>query len=46
MPNLFMIAPIMSIVILFSIGFSGISVMFAAAAKYQQTFWGTVNFLG
>ena len=46
MPNLFMIAPIMAIVVLFSIGFSGISVMFAAAAKSQETFWGTVNFLG
>ena len=30
MPNLLMIGPIMAIVILFSIGFSGISVMFAA----------------
>jgi ABC-2 type transport system permease protein len=46
MPNLFMIAPIMAIVVLFSIGFSGISVMFAAVAKSQETFWGTVNFLG
>ena len=36
----------MAVVILFSIGFSGISVMFAAAAKSQETFWGTVNFLG
>ncbi len=45
-PNLLMIIPIMAIVILFSIGFSGISVMFAAAAKSQETFWGTVNFLG
>jgi len=41
MPNLLMIGPIMAIVILFSIGFSGISVMFAAAAKSQETFWGT-----
>ena len=46
LPNLLLIAPIMAIVILFSIGFSGISVMFAAAAKSQETFWGTVNFLG
>ncbi|NWJ77919.1 ABC transporter permease [Marine Group I thaumarchaeote] len=45
-PNLLMIGPIMAIVILFSIGFSGISVMFAAAAMSQETFWGTVNFLG
>ena len=45
-PNLLMIGPIMAIVILFSIGFSGISVMFAAAARSQETFWGTVNFLG
>ena len=44
MPNLLMIGPIMAIVILFSIGFSGISVMFAAAARSQETFWGTVNF--
>jgi len=46
MPNLWMIGPIMAIVILFSIGFSGISVMVAAAANSQETFWGTVNFLG
>ena len=45
-PNLLMIGPIMAVVILFSIGFSGISVMLAAAAKSQETFWGTVNFLG
>ena len=46
MPNLWMIGPIMAIVILFSIGFSGISVMLAAAAKSQETFWGVINFLG
>ena len=46
MPHLWMIAPIMGIVILFSIGFSGISVMIAAAAKSQETFWGIINFLG
>ena len=46
MPQLWMIAPIMGIVILFSIGFSCISVMVAAAAKSQETFWGIINFLG
>jgi len=46
MPNILMIAPIMAIVVLFSIGFSGISVMFAAAARSQETLWGTVYFLG
>jgi len=46
MPHLWMIGPIMAIVILFSIGFSGISVMVAAAAKSQETFWGIINFLG
>ena len=44
--NLFLIAPIMVIVILFSLGFSGISVMVAATAKSQETFWGIINFLG
>jgi len=41
-----MIAPILAIVILFSLGFSGISVMVAATAKSQETFWGVINFLG
>lgn len=45
-PNPIMIAPIMAIVILFSLGFSGISVMVAATAKSQETFWGVINFLG
>lgn len=45
-PNPLMIAPIMAIVILFSLGFSGISVMIAATAKSQETFWGMINFLG
>jgi ABC-2 type transport system permease protein len=45
-PNPIMIAPIMVIVILFSLGFSGISVMVAATAKSQETFWGMINFLG
>ena len=45
-PNPLMIAPIMAIVILFSLGFSGISVMIAAIAKSQETFWGLINFLG
>src|SRR3972149_11272655 len=45
-PNPVMIAPIMAIVILFSLGFSGISVIVAATAKSQETFWGVINFLG
>ncbi len=45
-PNPLMIAPIMAIVILFSLGFSGISVTIAATAKSQETFWGMINFLG
>ena len=36
----------MAIVILFSLGFSGISVSIAATAKSQETFWGLINFLG
>jgi len=45
-PNLLVIIPIMAIVILFSLGFSGISVVVAATAKSQETFWGIINFLG
>ena len=45
-PNLIMVVPIMAIVILFSLGFSGISVIVAATAKSQETFWGVINFLG
>ena len=45
-PNPILIVPIMVIVILFSLGFSGISVMVAATAKSQETFWGIINFLG
>ncbi len=45
-PNPLLIAPIMAIVILFSLGFSGISVVVAATAKSQETFWGLINFLG
>ena len=45
-PNFIVIVPIMAIVILFSLGFSGISVMVAATAKSQETFWGIINFLG
>ncbi len=45
-PNPLMIVPIMAIVILFSLGFSGISVIVAATAKSQETFWGVINFLG
>ena len=36
----------MAIVILFSLGFAGISVIIAATAKSQETFWGAINFLG
>ena len=45
-PNPLMIIPIMGIVILFSLGFSGISVTLAATAKSQETFWGMINLLG
>ncbi|MBI3842151.1 MAG: ABC transporter permease [Thaumarchaeota archaeon] len=45
-PNPLMFIPIMLIVILFSLGFSGISVAIAAVAKSQETFWGVINFLG
>ena len=44
--NRIMVIPIMLIVMLFSLGFSGISVMIAATAKSQETFWGVINFLG
>jgi len=45
-PNLIVIVPIMAIVILFSLGFSGISIIVATTAKSQETFWGVINFLG
>ena len=45
-PNPFMIIPIMAIVVLFSLGFSGISVTLAATAKSQETFWGMINLMG
>jgi ABC-2 type transport system permease protein len=44
--NYFVIVPIMLIVIAFSLGFAGISVVVAATAKSQETFWGVINFLG
>jgi len=44
--NVLLIIPIMAIIILFSLGFSGISVTVAATAKSQETFWGIINFLG
>ena len=44
--NPIMFVPIMLIVVLFSLGFSGISVVVAATAKSQETFWGVINFLG
>jgi len=40
------IPQIMGIVILFSLGFAGISVTVAATAKSQETFWGLINMLG
>ncbi len=45
-PNPWMFIPIMLIVITFSLGFAGISVVVAATAKSQETFWGIINFLG
>lgn len=44
--NLFMILPILLTVTVFSLGFSGISVIVAATSKSQETFWGLINFLG
>jgi ABC-2 type transport system permease protein len=44
--NYLVIIPILLIVIAFSLGFSGISVIVAATAKSQETFWGVINFLG
>ena len=46
LPNPLMVVPIMGIVVMFSLGFSGISVTVAATAKSQETFWGVINFLG
>ena len=45
-PEPLLVIPIMAIVIMFSLGFSGISVMVAATSKSQETFWGIINFLG
>ena len=44
--ELITVIPIIGLVILFSLGFSGISVSVAALAKSQETFWGVINFLG
>jgi ABC-2 type transport system permease protein len=44
--NLLVIFPILLIVTIFSLGFSGISVIVAATSKSQETFWGLINFLG
>ena len=46
MSNLLMILPILLTVTVFSLGFSGISVIVAATSKSQETFWGLINFLG
>jgi len=44
--NLLVIFPILLTVTVFSLGFSGISVVVAATSKSQETFWGLINFLG
>jgi len=44
--NLLVIFPILLTVTVFSLGFSGISVIVAATSKSQETFWGVINFLG
>jgi ABC-2 type transport system permease protein len=44
--NLLVIFPILLTVTVFSLGFSGISVIVAAISKSQETFWGVINFLG
>ena len=44
--SLFVILPILLTVTVFSLGFSGISVIVAATSKSQETFWGLINFLG
>jgi len=44
--DLLAVAPVMAIVVPFSLGFSGISVSAAAVSKSQETFWGLINFLG
>lgn len=44
--NLLVIFPILLTVTIFSLGFSGISVIVAATSKSQETFWGVINFLG
>jgi ABC-2 type transport system permease protein len=44
--NLLVIFPILLTVTVFSLGFSGISVIVAATSKSQETFWGLINFLG
>ena len=44
--NLLVVFPILVTVTVFSLGFSGISVIVAATSKSQETFWGLINFLG
>jgi len=43
--SLYMILPIMFTIILFSIGFSGMSIVFAFVMKSQESFWILINFL-
>ena len=45
-PDPFTILIIIGTVVIFSLGFSGISVTIAATAKSQETFWAFINFLG
>ena len=40
------IIPIMAIVILFSLVFQEFLLQLQLSAKSQETFWGTINFLG
>ena len=44
--NFIQILLIIPIIILFSLGFSGLSIIVASLAKSQETFWGLINFLG
>lgn len=46
MPHYLHMLLIIAIMILFSLGFSGISIIVASIARSQETFWATINFLG
>lgn len=45
-PTYFNLLFVITVIILFSLGFSGISVIVASLARSQETFWATINFLG